>query len=164
MKVGKRAARVVPMMSNAFGPSAVANAAGRNCPRVIQTYRQYAQPVDRANQMALRFHRTHRNTSWTHAVRNHLFQIVLANTYQHCISHNLIPRGTTMYDFVTALMVEIHHIALAEVPPLMAHVIDLIVGPRRRCHVCGKKTAYECHGCPYKRSAFHPSGCFPAGH
>ena len=70
-KLTKRAAKMVPLLSNAFEAEGLStarakpSAAAKDIPYVVQVYRDLAQTVDRANQMALRFRQQRRNMSWS---------------------------------------------------------------------------------------------------
>jgi hypothetical protein len=157
-KVGGKAPRVVPVLSNlAFGGGVVRHARGYSIPTCIHAYRQSANGVDHFNQMSLQHREVGRNRTWSSAVRGHLLRMAMVNAFTTCKQLGLVDPDITLRRFQLEVM--------RAVSPEVPRAVDTVHCPveaqgRPSCWLCGRRAKYRCSGCG--RALY--VGCFAGAH
>ena len=155
-KVGSKPPRVVPFLSNCeFDNEWVRHRGGYELPPVVAAYRQLANGVDSANQMALEHRETGRFKSWTRALKAFLFRYAIVNTFTVCRLQGLIPKKKSLWDFQWDILEKF-------VSPGHAVHTPVLVDTRGTCKVCKGRTWFKCAHCDVHLHSY--SGCFQKWH
>jgi hypothetical protein len=162
-KVGQKAARVVPFLTNCKFPGPpVHHRRGYYLHTLVHKYRTKANGVDGANQMALQLRELGRKKSWTKAVRAFLLRQAMSNAFVAVKQLGLVPHNEPMHEWQWKLIRAVHPPIPRGVPGV--HVPKLIPGGvRSQCSWCHQgRVQWMCSGCD-ARKAFHVD-CFAAAH
>ena len=155
-KVGSKPPRVVPFLSNCvFDNEWVRHRGGFELPPVVAAYRQLANGVDSANQMALEHRETGRFKSWTRALKAFLFRCAIVNTFTVCRLQGLIPKKKSLWDFQWDILEKFVSPGHAVHTPVLVHT-------RGTCKVCKGRTWFKCAHCDVHLHSY--SGCFQKWH
>ena len=149
-KVGRKPAKVVPLLTNCLTGGSLPHRSGRyHLPGIIANYRRFAPGVDTFNQMCLQHREEHRFQSWWKALGGMVLRIAATKAFTSCQALRLSPGGETMFDWQLRLMRYIFPAGQIEV--VDKHV-PIVVGKRGSCVHCGMGTTrYKCKAC----------GCYP---
>ena len=141
-KVGGKAARVVPLMTNcAPEEHNTVSKSGKPVPGVIQAYSDLAGGVDTANQLALQWRERGRFRKWSNSVRAFMLRYAATNAYLAPRYTKSIHHDCSMYDFQ---LLALEHMFPRESAP--DHTPSKRTS-RGRCVVCGQRTYWWCPTC-----------------
>ena len=123
-----------------FGSEWVRHRGGSELPAAVGAYRQWANGVDSANQLALEHRETGRFRRWTRALKAFLFRYAIVNTFIVCRLQGLIPKKTSLWDFQWDI---------SENFVSMGHGVHtpVLVDTRGTFKVCKGRTWFKCALC-----------------
>ena len=144
LKVGRKLAKVVPLLNNCLTGGPLPHRNGRcRQPGIIANYRRLG--VDTFNQMCLQYREEHRFQSWCKALGGTVLRIAATNAFTSCQALRLSPGGETMFDRQGRLM---RYIFPARLPDVADKHLPIVVGKRGSCVHCGMcTTRYMCKAC-----------------
>ena len=144
-KVGCKAAKVVPLLTNCLAGPPRMHRTGYQLPGIIANYRNFSPGADSFNQMCLQHREEHRFKSWWKALGGMVLRIAATNAFTSCKALRLCPQGETMFDWQLRLMRYMYparHIVVTE------RHFPMVVNKRGRCaHRGTGSTRYICKGC-----------------
>ena len=145
-KVGRKPAKVVPLLTNCLTGGSLPHRSGRyHLPGIIANYRRFAPGVDTFNQMCLQHREEHRFQSWWKALGGMVLRIAATNAFTSCQALRLSPGGETMFDWQWRLM---RYIFPARQIEVVDKHVPIVVGKRGACVHCGMgTTGYKCKAC-----------------
>ena len=104
-KVGRKPAKVVPLLTNCLTGGPLQHRSGRyHLPGMIANCRRFALGMDTYNQMCLQHREEHRFQSWWKALGGMVLRIAATNAFTSCQALRLSPGGETMFDWQWRLM------------------------------------------------------------
>ena len=99
-KVDSKPPPVVPVVSNCqCDGMRVPHRGGYLLPPIVAAYRQLANGIDSANQLALEHRETGRFKCWSKALKAFLYRYVIVNTFTIARCQGLIPQKKSLWDF-----------------------------------------------------------------
>ena len=145
-KVGRKPAKVVPLLTNCLTGGSLPHRSGRyHLPGIIANYRRFAPGVDTFNQMCLQHREEHRFQSWWKALGGMVLRIAATNAFTSCQALRLSPGGETMFDWQWRLM---RYMFPARQIEVVDKHVPIVVGKRGFCVHCGMGTTrYKCKAC-----------------
>ena len=145
-KVGRKPAKVVPLLTNCLTGGSLPHRSGRyHLPGIIANYRRFAPGVDTFNQMCLQHREEHRFQSWWKALGGMVLRIAATNAFTSCQALRLSPGGETMFDWQWRLM---RYMFPARQIQVVDKHVPIVVGKRGFCVHCGMGTTrYKCKAC-----------------
>ena len=145
-KVGRKPAKVVPLLTNCLTGGSLPHRSGRyHLPGIIANYRRFAPGVDTFNQMCLQHREEHRFQSWWKALEGMVLRIAATNAFTSCQALRLSPGGETIFDWQWRLM---RYIFPARQIEVVDKHVPIVVGKRGACVHCGMGTTrYKCKAC-----------------
>ena len=145
-KVGRKPAKVVPLLTNCLTGGSLPHRSGRyHLPGIIAHYRRFAPGVDTFNQMCLQHREEHRFQSWWNALGGMVLRIAATNAFTSCQALRLSPVGETIFDWQWRLM---RYIFPARQIEVVDKHVPIVVGKRGFCVHCGMGTTrYKCKAC-----------------
>ena len=146
-KVGSKAGKVVPMLTNCeVVGQFTTHKRGYELPTVVQVYRQASNGVDVCNQLALQLRETNRMRTWSAAVRALVMRYAAVNAYTASNVLGVRQPSLTLGEFqwltIKAVFPDIER-------PIggVVHVPVQCDKVRMRCKQCGGETNWMCSGC-----------------
>ena len=141
-KVGRKVAKVVPLLTNCLPGPPRMHQRGYQLPGIIANCRKFSPGVHTLNQMCLQHREEHRFQSWWKALGGMMLRIGAANAFTPCKALRQCPQGETMFDWQWRLMrymYPVRHIVVSE------RHLPIVVNKRGRCAQCGMgSTRYVC--------------------
>ena len=147
-KVGGKAARVVPFLTNCrFRNEWVHHHLRYRIPRPVFAYRYLAGGVETANQLSLQHREVGRCSTWSQAVRHFLIRYALTNAFVTCRVLGHLPKNETLWQFQWSCMKRMCGETIVRPPADQLHV-PVRAPKRARCAHCPAGTSqWKCSGC-----------------
>ena len=143
-KVGKKAARAVPLVTNCHHGPHVWRKRRYRLPGIVANYRTFAPGVDVCNQLCLQHREERRFPNWWKALNGMLLRMASTNAFTSCKALKLCAPGETMHNWQWRLM---RYIFPARIIEVQAKHLP-IRAKRGTCVCCrGGTSMYKCQAC-----------------
>ena len=143
-KVGKKAARAVPLVTNCHHGPHVWRKRRYRLPGIVANYRTFAPGVDVCNQLCLQHREERRFPNWWKALNGMLLRMASTNAFTSCKALKLCAPGETMHNWQWRLM---RYIFPARTIEVQAKHLP-IRAKRGTCVCCrGGTSVYKCQAC-----------------
>ena len=143
-KVGKKAARAVPLVTNCHHGPHVWRKRRYRLPGIVANYRTFAPGVDVCNQLCLQHREERRFPNWWKALNGMLLRMASTNAFTSCKALKLCAPGETMHNWQWRLM---RYIFPARTIEVQAKHLP-IRAKRGTCVCCrGGTSMYKCQAC-----------------
>ena len=124
-------------------------------PHIVDAYRQLANGVDSANQLALEQRETGRFKYWCKALKAFLYRYAIVNTFTIARCQGMSLQTKSLWDFGWDL--------LESYPQKRDEVhASVLVDSRVTCVTCGDRTWFKCAACGVAVDSYHV--CFATLH
>ena len=154
--VGSKPPRVVPFVSNCqYDGMRVPHRGGYSLPPIVAAYRQLANGVDSAYQLAPEHRETGRFNCRSKALEAFVYRYAIGNTFTIARCQALISQKKSLRDFQWDLL-ESYVLKCDEV-----HA-PVLVNSRGTCVTCGGRTRCKCAACGVSVHSYHV--CFATLH
>ena len=143
-KVGKKAARAVPLVTNCHHGPHVWRKRRYRLPGIVANYRTFAPGVDVCSQLCLQHREERRFPNWWKALNGMLLRMASTNAFTSCKALKLCAPGETMHNWQWCLM---RYIFPARTIEVQAKHLP-IRAKRGTCVCCwGGTSMYKCQAC-----------------